>query len=247
MQLCLKRMAAGVRSSVRKSTVPRWLIIATLAISLYLMLFFNHAYDEKIKGKGKRFVSEQVAVDSPWKRQLESDLQEYSSTKISKDEFDAALKVTHSIYIKIRNNQIWVRDSPDTWLTSSIMQSIRDKMPHHVFAMFKRGHCAKRLPDTDIALQVEDIARPIIGQKRVPLFCWAKKVGQSGILYPYWQHLIMNTTSTAMLNITEPKWEDKLDLAFFRGSTTGISFHVSLCRNLKITEACFCRCSVHRR
>jgi hypothetical protein len=88
--------------------------------------------------------------------------------------------------------------------------------------MFLPLACNGLLPDTEIALTVEDIVRPPIGVNQIPLFCWSKKVGQSCILYPYWQHFMTNSTQLFYQN-GMPSWDQKEPVAFFRGATTGMS------------------------
>lgn len=157
-------------------------------------------------------------INSPWLEQGVDDLQDYKV--ITKQQILSALMVQHAIHVVLRGNRIFVKHNNDSWLQQQIMESILNGSPHHVFRMFLPLACNGRLPDAEIALTVEDVQRPPIGAKKVPLFCWSKKLGQSCILYPYWQHFHTNSTQEFYGN-GMPRWEDKLPIAYFRGATTG--------------------------
>lgn len=155
---------------------------------------------------------------NPWLEQGFVDLREYDT--ITKEQVEAALQVPHAIHLVVRQNRIYVKHRNDTWLQQQIMDSIKVGVPHSVFHMFFPLACIGELPDIELALTVEDIHRPPIGNPKIPLFCWSKKVGQSGILYPYWQHFHTNSTQE-FYSDRAPLWSEKSSIAFFRGSTTG--------------------------
>jgi hypothetical protein len=159
---------------------------------------------------------------SAWRRQYEADLSEYSGG-LSKHDLDVAMDVPHTLRILVKDGKIFIIDTNDSWLTKSIVDNIiMYNSSHHLFWMFLPLYCTKSLPDMEMVITPADWERPAIGQRRVPIFSWSKKVGQSGILYPYWEYLTTESMTLQLENVSMPPWNEKHDVAFFRGSTTGI-------------------------
>lgn len=183
-------------------------------------------YQAKDRKAVVRLLPEYTSECSPWRRQHQEDLSEYIKSGITKHELDLALRVPHAMRIITKNNKMYISEETSTWLTKSIVERmIKFNQSHHLFWMFLPQYCSGSLPDMEMVLTAADWERPKVGRKKVPIFCWSKKVGQSGILYPYWQHLTSETMLKMYRELQIPIWSEKLDVAFFRGSTTGMIMH----------------------
>jgi len=150
-------------------------------------------------------------------QQIQSDLNSYEKTKISKDALDLFFQGE-----RIRNLNLIRFTLQNRQISCSLDEShLESRQFRHILAAIKKLNQLTVLPDVDFIVSLEDGFTEELG---IPLFVYAKaKTVSSLILMPDFKALTGYPTLRKQIEKGNQKWpwQDKITKAFWRGSTTG--------------------------